>query len=323
MTKQKENQKMAKTTKLVRGIHSWIKFQKHQGVESLSIEGKQALADLSQDKNGDTNLILNADADKLNTIHSAIPFISVSEEFSGVDPNQLKTATISQDLTLFPLQNGDLIKFEKQKESISVSEESLKNKLTELINEALTEVPVVLVYEHTLLDNYSRLETNINIGSYYPFFDFIEIILSGKNNNNERFIISTNELINGKQVHNTYVGSLLIETTSNHDVHITVNSHKDDERLHVTLKWFTQYKGQKILAINEVGQENHFEGYENPNVELTYQPLTPPSTTETPSAPSIGEFPRATFPMASTSPTPETTGNTPQPITDEPHEESH
>lgn len=314
---------MAKTTKLVRGIHSWIKFQKHQGVESLSIEGKQALADLSQDKNGDTNLILNADADKLNTIHSAIPFISVSEEFSGVDPNQLKTATISQDLTLFPLQNGDLIKFEKQKESISVSEESLKNKLTELINEALTEVPVVLVYEHTLLDNYSRLETNINIGSYYPFFDFIEIILSGKNNNHERFIISTNELINGKQVHNTYVGSLLIETTSNHDVHITVNSHKDDERLHVTLKWFTQYKGQKILAINEVGQENHFEGYENPNVELTYQPLTPPSTTETPSAPSIGEFPRATFPMASTSPTPETTGNTPQPITDEPHEESH
>ena len=40
-----------KTTKRVRGIHSLIKFQKHQGIESLTIEGKQTLADISQDKN--------------------------------------------------------------------------------------------------------------------------------------------------------------------------------------------------------------------------------------------------------------------------------
>ena len=37
---------MAKTTKKVQGIHSLIKFQRHQGVESLTIEGKQELADL-------------------------------------------------------------------------------------------------------------------------------------------------------------------------------------------------------------------------------------------------------------------------------------
>lgn len=310
---------MAKTTKLVRGIHSWIKFQKHQGVESLSIEGKQALADISQDKNGDTNLILNADKDKVDTVMSSVPYLAVTHTTTGTDPNQEKTATISQDLTLFPLQNGELIKFDKQKESISVSEESLKNKLTELINEELTELPVVLVYEHTLLDSYSRLETNINIATYYPFFDFIEIILSGKNNNYERFIISTNELQNGKQVHNTYVGSLLIEKTSNHNVNITVNSHNDDERLHVTLKWFTQYKGQKVININEVGQDNHFEGYENPNLELRYTPIPPIVNTPTPSAPPTTELPHVEFPRANTASEPETAGNVPQPLPEESH----
>lgn len=125
---------MEKTTKHVRGIHSLIKFQKHQGVESLSIEGKQALADLSQDKNGDTTLILNADADKLNTIHSDIPFISVSEEFSGVDPNQLKTATISQDLTLFPLSGGELVTVTKENNSLTIHDEKVK----EFVNTTLS-----------------------------------------------------------------------------------------------------------------------------------------------------------------------------------------
>lgn len=307
---------MAKTTKLVRGIHSWIKFQKHQGVESLSIEGKQALADISQDKNGDTNLVLNADGDKINGVESHIPYITVSTTWSGSDPDKSKVEGLNQDLTQFPLYDGELIKFTKELESISVNEESLKNKLTELINEALTELPVVLVYEHTLLDSYSRLETNINIGTYYPFFDFIEIILSGANNNYERFIISTNELQNGEQVHNAYVGSLLIEKTSNNDIHITVNSHKDDERLHVTLKWFTQYKGQKVITINEVGQDNHFEGYENPTVDLTYRPIPPVVNTPTPSAPPTTELPHVEFPRANTEPTPpiETEGNVPQPI---------
>lgn len=307
---------MAKTTKLVRGIHSWIKFQKHQGVESLSIEGKQALADISQDKNGDTNLVLNADGDKINGVESHIPYITVSTTWSGSDPDKLKVEGLNQDLTQFPLRDGELIKFTKELESISVNEELLKTKLTELINEALTELPVVLVYEHTLLGNYSRLETNINIGTYYPFFDFIEIILSGANNIYEHFIISTNELNNDKQVHNAYVGSLLIEKTSNNDVHITVNSHKDDERLHVTLKWFTQYKGQKVITINEVGQDNHFEGYENPNVELTYSPIPPIVNTPTPSAPPTTELPHVEFPRANTEPTPpiETEGNVPQPI---------
>ncbi len=125
---------MAKTTKLVRGIHSWIKFQKHQGVESLSIEGKQALADLSQDKNGDTNLILNADKDKVNTVASSVPFLAISHTTTGTDPNQEKTATITHDLTQFNLGSDGLIDVSKTETSITL----YTGKIKEFVNNTLS-----------------------------------------------------------------------------------------------------------------------------------------------------------------------------------------
>lgn len=125
---------MAKTTKLVRGIHSWIKFQKHQGVESLSIEGKQALADLSQDKNGDTNLILNADKDKVNTVASSVPFLAVAHTTTGTNPNQEKTATISHDLTQFNLGSDGLIDISKTETSITL----YTGKIKEFVNNTLS-----------------------------------------------------------------------------------------------------------------------------------------------------------------------------------------
>lgn len=129
---------MTKTTKLVRGIHSWIKFQKHQGVESLSIEGKQALADLSQDKNGDTNLILNADKDKVNTVTSSVPFLAIAHTTTGTDPNQEKTATISHDLTQFNLGSDGLIDVSKTEASITLYTTKITEKINEVVNSAVT-----------------------------------------------------------------------------------------------------------------------------------------------------------------------------------------
>ena len=129
-----------KTTKLVRGIHSWIKFQKHQGVESLSIEGKQALADITQDKNGDTNLILNADKDKVNTVASSVPYLAVSHTTTGTDPNQEKTATISQDLTQFPLRDGELVTITKEPESLTIHDEKVKEFVATTVASKETEI---------------------------------------------------------------------------------------------------------------------------------------------------------------------------------------
>lgn len=126
---------MAKTTKFVRGIHSLIKFQKHQGIESLTIEGKQALADISQDKNGDANLVFNADKDKVNTVASNVPFLGISHTTTGTDPNQEKTATISQDLTQFPLSGGELVTVTKEDNSLTIHD----NKVKEFVNTTVLE----------------------------------------------------------------------------------------------------------------------------------------------------------------------------------------
>lgn len=117
---------MAKTTKKVQGIHSLIKFQRHQGVESLTIEGKQELADLKQDNKGDTTLILNADKDKVNDVASNVPYLGIAHTTTGKAPNQTKTATVSQDLTQFPLTGGELVTVDKMAEGLTLNDTKVK-----------------------------------------------------------------------------------------------------------------------------------------------------------------------------------------------------
>lgn len=117
---------MAKTTKKVQGIHSLIKFQRHQGVESLTIEGKQELADLKQDNKGDTSLILNADKDKVNEVASIVPYLGIAHTTTGEAPNQTKTVTVSQDLTQFPLTGGELVTVDKTAEGLTLNDTKVK-----------------------------------------------------------------------------------------------------------------------------------------------------------------------------------------------------
>lgn len=321
---------MAKTTKLVRGIHSWIKFQKHQGVESLSIEGKQTLADITQDKNGDTSLILNADVDKLNTIHSAIPFISVSEEFSGVDPNQLKTATISQDLTLFPLRDGKLIKFTKESESISVNEEALKESISEMIETEIEKIPVTLGYYGRLFSQFEKVTTNITFKDDEEFNGYLLIHVRGEQGATTFFHFNREDFVNSDQpykIFNDYLLSVRAELTPEQNLVLTFNQHEHIEKFELYYQWFTSMKKapieprfqEKRISTRVEFPTEHFDGYKDPTPNLEYSSIPPVNNApaETPSAPSIGEFPRA-----NTEPTPpiETEGNVPQPIADE---ESH
>lgn len=310
---------MAKTTKLVRGIHSWIKFQKHQGVESLSIEGKQALADITQDKNGDTSIILNADADKLNTIHSAIPFISVSEEFSGVDPNQLKTATISQDLTLFPLRDGKLIKFTKESESISVNEDALKESISEMIETEIEKIPVTLGYYDRLYSQFEKVTTNITFKDDEEFNGYLLIHVRGEQGATTFFHFNREDFVNSDQpykIFNDYLLSVRAELTPEQNLVLTFNQHEQIEKFELYYQWFTSMKKapieprfqEKRISTRVEFPTEHFDGYNNPTPTLEYSPIQPVNNApaETPSAPSIGEFPRA-----NTEPNPpiETEGN--------------
>ncbi len=129
-----------KTTKLVRGIHSWIKFQKHQGIESLTIEGKQTLADISQDKNGDANLVLKADSDKVDAVYSNVPYLRVAHTTDGSEPFVEKTVTISQDLTQFPLHDGELVTVAKTEDSLTIQDGKVKEFVTTTVATKETEI---------------------------------------------------------------------------------------------------------------------------------------------------------------------------------------
>lgn len=319
-----------KTTKRVRGIHSLIKFQKHQGVESLTIQGKDTLADVSQDKNGDTNIILMADVDKVNSVTSNVPYLGVSHTITGEDPDKNKTANISQDLTLFPLRDGKLIKFTKESESISVNEDALKESISEMIETEIEKIPVTLGYYARIFSQFEKVTTNITFKDDEEFNGYLLIHVRGEQGATTFFHFNREDFVNSDQpykIFNDYLLSVRAELTPEQNLVLTFNQHEQIEKFELYYQWFTSMKKapiepsfqeKRISARIEFPTE-HFDGYKDPTPKLEYSPLPPVNNApaETPSAPSIGEFPRA-----NTEPTPpiETEGNVPQPIADE---ESH
>jgi hypothetical protein len=119
---------MVKSTKLVRAISSIITFQKRipQGIQSVTIKGKEALADLELDKNYDMDLKLNADKDKLNGVSSSIPYIQATTTTSGSVPDEQKSVTLAQDLREFPLTSGELVTVEKTENALTLNDSKVK-----------------------------------------------------------------------------------------------------------------------------------------------------------------------------------------------------
>lgn len=319
-----------KTTKRVRGIHSLIKFQKHQGVESLTIQGKDTLADVSQDKNGDTNIILMADSDKVNAVVSNVPYLGVSHTITGEDPDKNKTANISQDLTLFPLRDGKLIKFTKESESISVNEDALKESISEMIETEIEKIPVTLGYYARIFKQFEKVTTNITFKDDEEFNGYLLIHVRGEQDTTTFFHFNREDFVNSDQpykIFNDYLLSVRAELTPEQNLVLTFNQHEQIEKFELYYQWFTSMKKapieprfqEKRISTRIEFPTEHFDGYKDPTPKLEYTPLPPVNNTpaETPSAPSIGEFPRA-----NTEPTPpiETEGNVPEPIADE---ESH
>lgn len=319
-----------KTTKRVRGIHSLIKFQKHQGIESLTIEGKQTLADISQDKNGDATLLLKADSDKVDAVSSNVPYLRVAHTTDGSEPYQEKTAIISQDLTLFPLRGGKLIKFTKESESISVNEDALKESISEMIETEIEKIPVTLGYYARIFSQFEKVTTNITFKDDEEFNGYLLIHVRGEQGETTFFHFNREYFINSDQpykIFNDYLLSVRAELTPEQNLVLTFNQHKQIEKFELYYQWFTSMKKapieprfqEKRISTRIEFPTEHFDGYKDPTPKLEYSPLPPVNNApeETPSAPSIGEFPRA-----NTEPTPpiETEGNVPEPIADE---ESH
>ena len=125
-----------KTTKEIRAIDRIIKFQIDDGIESITIAGKEALADLEIDNKNNVTLYLNADKDKINELNSLVPFINLAIKEEGVDPDKTKSVTLSQDLTQFALEIADnskeLASLIKSESSIILDLDGLVQKLLEI-----------------------------------------------------------------------------------------------------------------------------------------------------------------------------------------------
>ena len=125
-----------KTTKEIRAIDRIIKFQIDDGIESLTIKGKEALADLEIDNKNNVTLYLNADKDKINELHSLVPFINLAIKEEGVDPDKQQPVTLSQDLTQFAIEIADnskeLATLIKTQSSIVLDLDGLVQKLLEI-----------------------------------------------------------------------------------------------------------------------------------------------------------------------------------------------
>lgn len=302
-----------KTTKRVRGIHSLIKFQKHQGVESLTIQGKDTLADVSQDKNGDTNIILMADSDKVNAVASNVPYLGVSHTFTGEDPDKNKTANISQDLTLFPLRDGKLIKFTKESESISVNEDALKESISEMIETEIEKIPVTLGYYARIFNQFEKVTTNITFKDDEEFNGYLLIHVRGEQGATTFFHFNREDFVNSDQpykIFNDYLLSVRAELTPEQNLVLTFNQHEQIEKFELYYQWFTSMKKapieprfqEKRISTRIEFPTEHFDGYKDPTPKLEYSPLPP-----------VNNAPAETPPI-------ETEGNVPEPIADE---ESH
>lgn len=129
---------MSKSTKLVKAINSIITFQRKfpQGIQSVTIKGKEALADLSLDRNNDMDLHFNADKDKVNNVSSSLPYLQVTTSTSGSDPDKQKNVSLTQDLREFPLVNGELVTVEKTENTLTINDSKVKE-LVESKAEAL------------------------------------------------------------------------------------------------------------------------------------------------------------------------------------------
>lgn len=317
-----------KTTKRVRGIHSLIKFQKHQGIESLTIEGKQTLADISQDKNGDATLLLKADSDKVDAVSSNVPYLRVAHTTDGSEPYQEKTAIISQDLTLFPLRDGKLIKFTKESESISVNEDALKESISEMIETEIEKIPVTLGYYGRVFSQFEKVTTNITFKDDEEFNGYLVIHVRGEQGATTFFHFNREDFINSDQpykIFNDYLLSVRAELTPEQNLVLTFNQHEQIEKFELYYQWFTSMKKapieprfqEKRISIRIEFPTEHFDGYKDPTPKLEYSPQPPVELHYQPNTlpeASVGEFP-----SANTAPQPETTGNTLQPIAEESH----
>lgn len=284
---------MAKTTKQTRGIHSLIKFQKHQGIQSLTIGGREDLADLSQDKNGDTIFTMIADQYKINELDSNVPYLIPTHESSTIEGETTKKGVINQDLTLFPLNDGELVTVTKERKSLTINDNKIKEYVTNAITEALNNVPITVAHWGKIISQFEKHSTNISLQDDDYFNNYVLVTVISSNNALTQFRFTREDFLDSDKPYkivNDFTISVKAELTEDKHLVFTFNTHDivGIDSYQLMIEWFTNYKKAptdsiyqtKLIRVIIEHQSEHFEGYKNPlsyepSQPLEYKPLTP------------------------------------------------
>lgn len=152
-----------KTTKpqgKARAIDSIVKFQIDDGIESLTIGGKEALADLSYDKKGNVTLHFNADKDKIDEIVSLVPFVSVESDVV----NDNHTVTLNLDMREFDIkvEGSELVVVKKTKTDITLDLTKIEEKFSEIERKLGEHTEKIKEAEKKIEENGNKIAENLS-----------------------------------------------------------------------------------------------------------------------------------------------------------------
>lgn len=188
--------KKTKSTKQIRAIDRIIKFQIDDGIESLTISGKEVLADVAIDRQANVTLFLNADPDKINEIQSLVPFVTVQTVAGGTETDKTKTVTLSQDLTQFALEIADN---SKELASLIKSQSSIVLDLNGLVQKLLEIAGKLVELEQKNQEQDNRLtaieENNYSQDERLNYIDVTQKAHASKLNAIENMNVEQNRLI--------------------------------------------------------------------------------------------------------------------------------
>ena len=152
--------KSTKTQIKARPIDSIIKFQLDDGIESLTIGGKEALADLSFDKKGNVTLHMNGDKDKIDEIVSLVPFVSVESDVV----NDKHSVTLNLDMREFDLkvEGSELVVIKKTKADITLDFTKIEEKFTEIERKLGEQAEKIKEAENRIDENSNKIAENLS-----------------------------------------------------------------------------------------------------------------------------------------------------------------
>ena len=267
-------------------------LKEHPGIKSITIEGRGDLAELSTNEDGGTTITLKGDNYKINQLKSKAPYLIPSYELSIVNNEGTNDAIINQDLSLFPLNDGELVKVSKERNSLAINDSKIKEFVTNTITEVLNKVPITVANIGSIINQFDRQETNVSFENDEGFNHYLLVTVIRYDNAVSLFKFSREDFINDEhyKIVNDFVISIKAELTEDKHLILTFNTHDtiDIHEYQIMFEWFTDYesaptdsiyKDKRIKVIHSV-QTDHFEGYKNPteytpNVPLTYQPNIP------------------------------------------------